>query len=431
MSYGEAVDRTVRLIKSDCFGNSLDGAVIERHLHSSRILIHSDEQNAMTPEGQTVIAALAGQLGMMGVRVVLSVPNVPLLSPQPPLSRGHLLDALIDYGNDLVPGAPFDTDVVNVDLSLVVGTTAATNFPALRLYGRSWCAGVADAGGTAGLPWPNTSTFAQLAACALAAAHVARFVVGKVQDASATKAVTYNYDWKRTIEVDLAFPGCHEPGVIDVGPVDFVSGGAITTAALYTLVRLPILGSFRVIEPELLDVSNLNRYALMRRSDCSLPKADVLRDRTATRFDVQPVKGRFDERSGASFEPLAGRVLVGVDDIPSRWLVQLRNPQWLCVGATSHFFAMTSHHSPSSPCAGCVHPRDEAGPDVIPTISFVSLWAGLLQARDLFARAMHRPLEPRTQYCYPLGINGSGILQRVSQAAIPNCPVQCEASRGG
>ena len=42
--------------------------------------------------------------------------------------------------------------------------------------------------------------------------------------------------------------------------MDLISGGAITNAALYALLRIPeITAAIRVIEPETLDLPNLNR----------------------------------------------------------------------------------------------------------------------------------------------------------------------------
>lgn len=70
-------------------------------------------------------------------------------------------------------------------------------------------------------------------------------------------------------------------------------------------------------------------------------------------------------------------MLIGTDDIPSRWLVKEQRPRWLGVGATAHFHTVTSEHSSEQPCAGCLHPEDDDVTAPIPTISFTSYWAGL------------------------------------------------------
>lgn len=106
-------------------------------------------------------------------------------------------------------------------------------------------------------------------------------------------------------------------------------------------------------------------------------KADALAGERTAVFDITACPYRFDEEHGAQIGPLAPRVCVGVDDIPSRWAVQREWPNWLCVGATSHLEVRVSAHVAPGPCAGCAHPEDEELPGEIPTISFVSYWAGL------------------------------------------------------
>jgi hypothetical protein len=48
---------------------------------------------------------------------------------------------------------------------------------------------------------------------------------------------------------------------------------------------------------------------------------------------------------------------------------------------------LVSAHAPGLACAGCVHPRDKDIASDIPTISFVSFWAGLIQALELATTA--------------------------------------------
>ncbi len=64
---------------------------------------------------------------------------------------------------------------------------------------------------------------------------------------------------------------------VELGELDVISGGAITNALIYCLMRVPNLrSSMRIIEDDLLDTSNLNRYALARRSQVGTRKSDVL-----------------------------------------------------------------------------------------------------------------------------------------------------------
>jgi len=99
------------------------------------------------------------------------------------------------------------------------------------------------------------------------------------------------------------------------------------------------------------------------------------------------------------------------------------------VSGTSHFLAMSSSDQPDGPCAGCAHPRDEQGDGPIPTISFVSLWAGILQAIDLLSQASGQ--EPAGHYtmCHPLGLSGTRPLIRGKLSPAAKCPVPCRAAQ--
>lgn len=87
----------------------------------------------------------------------------------------------------------------------------------------------------------------------------------------------------------------------------------------------------------------------------------------------------------------ADQVVVGVDDIPSRWFVQRNAPGWIGVGATSHDYVLVSEHLPVHPCAGCAHPEDDPSDGTIPTIGFVSLWAGVVLTLRLLGPRRQEP----------------------------------------
>jgi hypothetical protein len=127
--------------------------------------------------------------------------------------------------------------------------------------------------------------------------------------------------------------------------------------------------------------------------------------------------------------PLAPSVVCGVDDIPSRWLVQKMGPRWLCVGGTSHFTVLVSEHTADTPCAGCLHPEDDLdAPAELPTISFTSLLAGALQAYRLLAHATgSAPADPTLGASFNL--RALYALEEIPMATRPDCPVGCDESQ--
>src|SRR5260370_2836569 len=92
--------------------------------------------------------------------------------------------------------------------------------------------------------------------------------------------------------------------------------------------------------------------------DVGLTKVQVIARYCGLDLRVEPVAARFKGELAES-ERLSARVLVGVDDIPSRWDVRRRAPGWLAVSGTSHFGILSSVHCLVDPCSGCLHPIDE------------------------------------------------------------------------
>lgn len=201
------------------------------------------------------------------------------------------------------------------------------------------------------------------------------------------------------LNVGLAPPGA--PKRASLGGFDFISGGAITNAALFALVRLPGLSGYgRVIEPESADGSNLNRYPLLLRSAVGQKKAELLRILMAPHLELQAIPIRYKGGTMAGVGEFLPSVLVGVDDIPVRWKVQEQDPNWLGIGATTHWAAMASFHQRGMACARCLHPRDDQGNGRIPTAAFVSFFAGLMLA-CYFIRAIGKEaVSPAEQYAY-------------------------------
>jgi hypothetical protein len=165
------------------------------------------------------------------------------------------------------------------------------------------------------LPWRGEVPFGAMAAAAAAAAEGVRAAVPIVAEHLGRPAPN-DVRWRRLpnrqVGIDLArYRISHGTAL---GEVDVVSGGAITQAALYALLRTPGLSaSLRVIEPDRLGTSNLNRYALALRSMLTWPKTQVL-----TRFATDSVKitgngVSFNDMTATILNPMASQILVGVD----------------------------------------------------------------------------------------------------------------------
>ena len=166
------------------------------------------------------------------------------------------------------------------------------------------------------------------------------------------------------------------------------------------------------------------------RTDIGATKVQLVADVCADKIQLQPIGRRFAENDPQIGE-LAPRILIGVDDIPSRWEVQRRSSGWLAVGGTSHFSISSSNHGPSDPCCGCLHPVDDlAGGSPIPTVSFISFWAGLATSVRLLRYGVGQTYDRDQQHLWltPLRLDQPNAAMWMPVAPVKNCPVCCRAS---
>jgi hypothetical protein len=187
----------------------------------------------------------------------------------------------------------------------------------------------------------------------------------------------------------------------------------------------------RVLEPERSDASNLNRYALLLAAALGERKVDTLAAMDLGALRIEPFPMRYTWESLVTINGHAPSVLVGVDHIPTRWAAQRAHPEWLGVGATSHHSAMSSEHPRGAPCAWCLHPEDSPAPGNIPTVGFVSHWAGLLLAWRLVRHRLGVGVDPRAQHEYltPLRTDSRDALWRSGVASRAECPNRCGRGR--
>jgi hypothetical protein len=428
----EALARTALLLRLDAFpglGSHRDGELVDA-LRATGIRIVADRVNLASPNGQTTLVTLVCQCAMLGLRVDLDLPDVPQVIPQPPLNVNLPLgSALVAWMDDLFPGCL--SSVAVPLLTFAIGDT-----PTLRSPGGRRAGGVVHVSGadhsmflasdhTHVTRWRGTQPWGPIAAAAAGAAEALRAAIPSVT-AMLDQPAPVEINWRprqfTSIRVDLPTTSTR---ATRLGPVDLISAGAITQAALYALLRVPGFDAdLRTIDRDVLARSNSNRYALVRASDLDRPKVEQLADFSTDSVRIRGVQHRLDQDTISDLNHLAPRVIVGVDDIPTRWFVQRQQPSWVGIGATSHGFVLVSDHLPGHPCGGCVHPRDDDNPvEEIPTIGFVSLWAGLLLAGTLLAPDASSRSGTRRIEMHPMGLYGPDGMKLLPQARNVSCPV--------
>jgi hypothetical protein len=430
MTIREALDRTLLLMRDEVHATVSDDELIAA-LTGLRVALIADAANIASHSAQTAFATAAMLMARSGHRVHLMCPPAALAGPQPPLGRGELVEELVRAGADLLPGYAFTAGAPagKFDIAIALGDSPISVRAArhIRLNASPWSGYLGDEsvmGTWDGVWWP----LGGMAVAGLAAAEAFKTSMRKLAHAARNPSRMQTV-FAPASNVTFALAPEGTPFVRQLGRFDCVSGGAIVNAILYALARVPgVEGRARIIEPDTADLSNLNRYMLLLRSRLKTPKShDLAAVLAGSGLTIVPVPSRYEPSELGSLLPLAASVLVGVDDIPTRWLVQRAGPGWLGVGATTHWSAMASFHTDGLGCAECLHPVDDPGNAPIPTVAFVSFWAGLLTASYFLRHHAGKPAPIGEQHVYLTALRS----EHPSWAVVPprpGCP-SCAALR--
>ena len=417
----EALARTILLVQHDLFPTLTD-ETIANELTTTPVRLTASHDALQTTNGQTALVTAAILAAELGVQLNLDFPETRLLGPQPPLAGDGIRESILQLSEDLITPAALGRDGA---FQIAVG--AEVRGPGVSFAADDWGFRLVTDGaaGEFGGDLPFGASIGAVAASAELFRHVMT-QLGKHSGAAPL------------LEHPLRgpLPASHRLGrfnwcTTDLGAVDSISAGAIATAALYVLLRVPGLSMrLRLIDRDTGALSNLNRYLLLHRSLLDMPKTEALVTYATDLIGIESDPRRFDGENEAALTPLAQRTIVGVDHIPSRWRAQAAAPYWLGVGATSHFEVVVSEHAPDSACAGCLHPRDDPGPPgEIPTVSFVSAMSGFLLAYRLL-RSSAGGAAPSQTLAYPFNLAGERPIWDGPLSARSDCPVGCKASNG-
>jgi hypothetical protein len=386
----------------DELGPDIEDSVLLDALTNTRVALIADAANIGSHAAQTAFVTTAMLMARSGHQVFLMAPDVTMVAPQPPLQPGTMIDQLARVGKDMLPGVEFMTGESEheVDLAIGLGDTPFNVCARrrIRLNAEAWAGIIMREDQPC--PWRATLwPFGALAAAGLGAGEAFKITMRKL--------LPYALNPTNTAAVFAPTEGRFEltsadaPFCRDLGEVDCVSGGAIANSILYCLARIPaVTAQGRIIEPDKADLTNLNRNMLLLRSSCETPKAQGLAQMLSGGLRFQPLLQRYEPDLVTSVAPLAPTVVVGVDHIPTRWAVQQAKPEWLVIGATTHWSAMASFHSDGLGCTRCLHNKDDPGDGLIPTTACVSFWAGLLAATYLARHAAGQAISAKEQQVY-------------------------------
>jgi molybdopterin/thiamine biosynthesis adenylyltransferase len=180
------------------------------------------------------------------------------------------------------------------------------------------------------------------------------------------------------------------PSSIPIGEIHLLGAGAIGCAVAHSLFSTPgIEGNIILIDPEVIETSNLNRYVLATTNDLRYRKAKVelVKEFSTPQLKVQPFCKRYQDYVNQEGDSGLDLVAVTVDDYKTHWDVQNDFPHIILNGATEIGYVRISRHDDflRKTCLGCLYqaPAPKGGSYPTPSISFVSTLAGVLIAAEI------------------------------------------------
>lgn len=205
---------------------------------------------------------------------------------------------------------------------------------------------------------PDSNPFGAGAAAALAAGWLFRhlFTASGTEDS----VVFSTLDGGRRLTRGAPRPRA----VMDV-PAALVGVGAIGNAAVWALARTELEGQLHLIDPESIELSNLQRYVLALRSDEGASKVAVgVRELVGP---LSPVDFGVSWREYISSAPnTPSRVLLALDNANDRRLAQGGLPRWIANGWTQPGDLGVSTHprfGGDGACVACLYLPDRPVPN--------------------------------------------------------------------
>lgn len=150
-----------------------------------------------------------------------------------------------------------------------------------------------------------------------------------------------------------------EVGPVDLGETHLVGLGAIGNGAVWVLERLQALcGTLHLVDHETVDLSNLQRYAMMVQSDVGSAKVEVAATLLAgTGLRVVPHRATWGAYLAARDDWRLERVAVALDTARDRVAVQGALPRWIVNAWTQEGDLGVSRHGfvDGRACLACLY----------------------------------------------------------------------------
>jgi hypothetical protein len=202
-----------------------------------------------------------------------------------------------------------------------------------------------------------TNPYSAGAAAALAAAQLFRRVFLKQSVEPSVSVSLLNFDAITGSELEI--------GNMNVGSVLFVGVGAVGNGALWAMSRdAKTKGRLRLLDPEAVELSNLQRYVLASYADIGVAKIELARHALAkTKFAVESYRSSLEGFADSENYRETPTTVISVDNVDGRRSAQALLPRTIINGWTGEHALGASWHvfSRESACLACLyHPRGQS-----------------------------------------------------------------------
>ena len=321
-----ALSQVLQGFQTDAFIQKLQGA---------RVAISFGEEAATTRDGRQ----------LLDLTVRLAARLYPSVTFATVPAGGQFADELTVLASNINPNIKVSrTGTSNV--CLAIGMDApAVDAPTIHAGCDGWSARVGTEGpyGTSDLGNPFGAGFA---AC-LATANLFRLLFFPKGSALVDADISFPSDAS-------SFPKLMDAELTD--PLVLVGVGAVGNSAAWALARTSLSGQVYLVDPQTIDLSNLQRYVLCARGDEGCIKVEIVGNEFRGALQARPYQGPW-----ASFLGAKGynweRVLVALDSAHDRRAVQGSLPRWIVNGWTQVGDLGVSCHSflGEGACLACLY----------------------------------------------------------------------------
>ena len=310
-----AISQVLQGFQTDAFTEKLEGV---------RVAIAFGEEAATSRDGRE----------LLDLSVRLAARLYPSLTFVTVPDGDRFADELMALASSINPNIEASkTGTANVGLSIGVDAPAIDT-PTVYAGCDGWLARVGTEGSytTSDLGNPFGAGFA---AC-LAAANLFRFL--------------FLPDGTTLLDADISFPpdAASFPSLVTstlTDPLVLVGVGAVGNSASWALARTPLTGQIYLVDPQVVELSNLQRYVLCARTDEGGIKVDIVGKELGGALQAHPHQGTWASFLGANGYKWE-RVLVALDSARDRRAVQGSLPRWIAnawtqvgdLGVSSHSF---------------------------------------------------------------------------------------------